>query len=181
MVTQDQKESRTRSDYILPHMAGIATLIARYNVMENIYNEWPGLSVDEDLTDSLTRMCALVLLYIGQLKYYRYSYESSVEEAEALTKLDESISKIRSADNDCRGFTVMTFDEALLDVVGSIEDVSDEEQEQHGALTLKSHTKRGRDDAGNDMTGYSGYDYGFQATEANPVKAHAAKRTRFYS
>jgi hypothetical protein len=181
MVRQDQRHSKTRSDHILPHMAEIATLLARYNVMENIYNEWPGLGVDQGLTDSLTRMCALVLLYIGQLKRYRYSHESSFEEVEALRNLDEHIAEIRSADNECRGFTIRTFDEAFSDMVELIENDSNGEEEEPGALILDSNTKRGRDLAGDDdMEGSGWYDYGGM-TEADYGEAQTTKRVRFYS
>jgi hypothetical protein len=162
-------------------MAEIATLLARYNVMENIYNEWPGLGIDQGLMDSLTRICALVLLYIGQLKRYRYSHESSFEEVEALRNLNKYITKIQSADNECRGFTIRTFNEAFPDMVELIKDDSNKEEEEPGTLTLDSNTKRGRDLAGdNDMEGSSWYDYS-AITETDYSEAQTIKRVRFYS
>jgi hypothetical protein len=169
----------TRSNHILPHMAEIATLLARYNVMENIYNEWPSLSVDPVLTESLIHMCARVLLYMSLLKNYRYSPVSSLEETDALRKLDKHIAEIQSADDACRAFTIKTFDEALIDTVELLDDESSDEEDP-GALAPDASTKRARNHGENDYMEGSGWDGygGMTGAEHGNAKAHRTATAR---
>ncbi|TVY17475.1 hypothetical protein LARI1_G004822 [Lachnellula arida] len=152
IVTCDQERSTTRSDRILPHAATIATLIARYNIMENIYTEWPDMSLDPILQESLIKMCTLVLRYLDQLNIYHESLELAAGEEVALEGLNEYVVEIQRADDICRRYTVRAFDPGFTHMVDSVEDMS-EEEEEYGTPALKHRTKRRISDAGNDRLG----------------------------
>jgi hypothetical protein len=142
IVKADQQNSKTRSDHILPHMAEIASLIARYNVMENIYIGSPNMTLDSTLQDSLLEMSVLVLLYIYTLMEYHISYESTREEDKALGELDRYIGEIKAADYSCRQFTIRIFDGALADLPCSSDEEEDwEDEDNEGHDTLKARKK----------------------------------------
>lgn len=114
--------------------------------------EWPDMTLDPILEDSLINMCFLVLCYLCQLSLYHESRKSTSEEDEVLRKLDEYVVEIQRADDVCRKYTVKVFDLGVSNIVDPVEDVS-EEEEEYSTPALKHHIKRRISDAGNDRLG----------------------------
>lgn len=42
-------------------------LIARYNVLESIYQQWSGMSLDEEYESSIIALCKLILQYLAEV------------------------------------------------------------------------------------------------------------------
>ncbi|KAF7869948.1 hypothetical protein EAF04_004732 [Stromatinia cepivora] len=105
---------------IIAELAEIASIIARYTVMENIYAQWKGMSLDKDYEQSLINLSTHVLIYIGAL----FSLPRDVG---GNSYMKPYFQKIVEADTACRGFTVIISSEvSAIDQKRSIEDISDD-------------------------------------------------------
>ena len=115
-----------RSNKTLANISEIATLVARYNVLESMYQQWLGMSLEPNYEKSLIVFCVHVLRYLDMALLSRQELVRGIYEAE----LESLIEKIREADIICRGFsvTILTGDESGLS--GSkVEDVSTEDED----------------------------------------------------
>jgi len=134
---------------VFAQLAEIATLVARYNVMESVYHQWPGMTVDKDYETSLVNLCVEVLRYLDTV----YTHKYDVFGSNSADILQEIMQNINRADTACRGFSVTIVQDVLqrtLDELGEddsdsddtveiqfgvkrrIEDVSDKEDESDG-------------------------------------------------
>ena len=118
---------------ILAEMAYIATLMARYNVMESMYQQWPNMSLEKNYEDSLVELCMHVFRYLEAVM--RLSYDTTTG-----TMLREHFTKIHEADEKCRGFSVAIIDdEGVRRTKRTIDDVSDEDSDS----TIVEHSSKG--------------------------------------
>ncbi|TGO66932.1 hypothetical protein BOTNAR_0051g00120 [Botryotinia narcissicola] len=85
---------------IITEMSEIASIIARYTVMENIYSQWKGMSLDKDYEQSLINLSTHVLIYLG-------AFVPSLSESSTNAHMKPYFEKIIEADMACRGFTVI--------------------------------------------------------------------------
>ncbi|KAF7945891.1 uncharacterized protein EAE97_004929 [Botrytis byssoidea] len=90
-------DSQTR---IITEMSEIASIIARYTVMENIYSQWKGMSLDKDYEQSLINLSTHVLIYLG-------AFVPSLSESSTNADMKPYFEKIIEADTACREFTVI--------------------------------------------------------------------------
>lgn len=135
-------------------MASLAVLIARCNVLENIYRERPGMTIDSKLETSLVEMCVLVLLYLHRLANcgIHGAYESAAGEADMLQGLDELVMGIEKGDDECRDYTIGVWEERLLGMdagLGLVEEDSDEngdegEEEEREKVDVERGSPRQR-------------------------------------
>ncbi|KUJ12572.1 uncharacterized protein LY89DRAFT_673527 [Mollisia scopiformis] len=122
---------------ILESLADVVALIARYNVMESMYQQLPGMDLEPDYEDALVSLCTHVLEYLGQVITLSLETGQHASMSEILT---QTINKINQADTNCRQFTV-TFMDTALD--RDIKDVSDEDSDSDSANCEPRGTKRG--------------------------------------
>ena len=80
-------------------LADIATLIARYNVLESIYQQWSSISLDEEYERSIIALCKLVLQYLAEVLDLGASGQSGAF-------LRDLLDQITAADTRCRDFTI---------------------------------------------------------------------------
>ncbi|KAG0645974.1 Sterol uptake control 2 [Hyphodiscus hymeniophilus] len=112
----------------LADLSEIATLVARYNVLESMYQQWAGMSLEKAYEQSLIELCIHVLRYLDAV----ISRRSPAQQETVEQRRDTSIMNIRTADAACRGFsvTIVSGDkgermEARLEDVSSDDDDSD--------------------------------------------------------
>jgi hypothetical protein len=74
----------------------VATIVARYNVLESMYHNWPGMTLEASHELSLLVLCMHVLRYVD----FMLAGHSDFEGSKVL------MANIRKADVICRGFTV---------------------------------------------------------------------------
>jgi hypothetical protein len=102
--------------------------VARYNVLESIYQSWEGMSLEQAYEDSVELLCTRVLKHLAQiLKLYTNpapNPSSSVTEA-----LDVQFNQILDADRICRNFTVTIHYHTPKSVFGTAEDLSDDDED----------------------------------------------------
>jgi hypothetical protein len=84
------------------NLSEIATLVARYNVLESMYRQWPGMSLESNYENSLIELCVHVLRYLDLALFARLDAGRQPFEA----YLEVLMVKIREADVACRGFSV---------------------------------------------------------------------------
>lgn len=117
-----------RQASVLAKLADLATIVARYNVLESIYQSWDGMSLEQAYEDSLELLCTRVLKYIAQiLRLYTYpalNSPSSVTEA-----LDVQFNQILDAERICRNFTVTIHYHTPKSVFGTAEELSDDDED----------------------------------------------------
>ena len=131
-------------------LADLATLIARYNVMESMYHEWPGMTLERKYEDSLINLCTKVIQYLDKVMQTQSGLSSDLSE-----DLTSHAAEIAAADAACRGFTVTIVPEVVQqDVVRgtkrTIEIVEDDEDsdsddssvEHESSAGLVSYSKR---------------------------------------
>jgi len=111
----------------------VATLIARYAVMENMYQNWPGMSLEPKYEESLMSLCVRVLNLLEEALY-----NGDNEDSEDWTVAEE-LTKIHEADDICRRFKVTILQEQAI---SSVDDVSEEENDSDGTLEELPSTKR---------------------------------------
>ncbi|RDW85944.1 hypothetical protein BP5796_04269 [Coleophoma crateriformis] len=111
---------------VLSHLADIVTLIARYNVMESMYQQWPNMSLEKNYEDSLVDLCAHVLRYLSHVITI-----ATLERAEgAEQRLNESMKRIEEADDRCRGFKVTIIEASVQrGTKRSVQDVEDDDSD----------------------------------------------------
>ncbi|KAF7924581.1 hypothetical protein BELL_0240g00060 [Botrytis elliptica] len=85
---------------IITEMSEIVSIIARYTVMENIYAQWKGMTLDKDYEQSLINLSTRVLVYLG-------AFVPSFSESSTNANTKPYFEKIIEADTACRGFTVI--------------------------------------------------------------------------
>jgi len=71
--------------------------------MENLYHDWPGMTLEKTYEDSLINLCIIVLQYLDKVQEHSLRPWSAGDEENDLTKY---AAKIFDADAACRGFTV---------------------------------------------------------------------------
>jgi hypothetical protein len=96
----------------------MATIVARYNVMESVYHQWPGMTIDKDYEISLIRLCVEVLRYLDAV--YTYKYDFSVLRSEGT--LEKIMQNINKADIACRGFSVTIVQDVLQRTLDELEE-----------------------------------------------------------
>lgn len=119
-------------------LADIATLVARYNVMESMYQNWSGMTIDANYEEALLSLCVTVLKCIDVI------IESSLADSFDADILQTSMKKVNEADAVCRQFSV-TFLDSVLE--RNVEDISDSDSDSEGItsdaaehhLTLVAH------------------------------------------
>jgi hypothetical protein len=84
------------------NLSEIATLVARYNVLESMYRQWPGMSLESNYENSLIELCVHVLRYLDLALFARLDAGRQPFES----YLEVLMVKIREADVACRGFSV---------------------------------------------------------------------------
>ncbi|TGO10073.1 hypothetical protein BTUL_0145g00200 [Botrytis tulipae] len=105
---------------IITEMCEIASIIARYTVMENIYSQWKGMSLDKDYEQSLINLSTHVLIYLG-------AFVPSLSESSTNADMKPYFDRIIEADMACRGFTVIVSSKnTAIDRKRSIEEFSDD-------------------------------------------------------
>jgi hypothetical protein len=107
----------------LERLADIATLVARYNVLESMYQNWEAMTLEKDYEDSLISLCTHVLEYLGGILDPHTKFSISV-----VDHSDCEFAKIVEADRACRGFTV-TIEDNMTPSLDQIEDVSSEDED----------------------------------------------------
>ncbi|KAK6596123.1 fungal specific transcription factor [Botrytis cinerea] len=85
---------------IITEMTKISSIIARYTVMENIYAQWKGMSLDKDYEQSLVNLSTHILIYLGTLL-------PSPTGRNVNAAMEPYFDRIMEADTACRGFTVI--------------------------------------------------------------------------
>ena len=90
-------------------LAELATLIARYNVLDSMYQNWSGMSLKE-YESSLVELCSHVLnfLYIC----FTSSSNRKITPENPFEEIDRHYTRIADADAKCRAFTVTIEDVA---------------------------------------------------------------------
>jgi hypothetical protein len=101
-ISASQKLNNTTD---LENLSEVAILVARYNVLESMYKEWPGMSLERNYEASLIRLCVNVLKYLDLILSCTFEPGQNELEHERITL----IADIRSADTVCRGFSVTIF------------------------------------------------------------------------
>ncbi|KAF7947724.1 hypothetical protein EAE96_008804 [Botrytis aclada] len=105
---------------IITEMSEIVSIVARYTVMENIYAQWKGMSLDKEYEQSLINLSTHVLIYLG-------AFVPCLSESSANTDMKPYFDKIIEADTACRGFKVIVSAEnTAIDRKRSFEDFSDD-------------------------------------------------------
>ncbi|CAD6446382.1 4b0c5c29-b53a-4a42-a15f-3a191b5f48cd [Sclerotinia trifoliorum] len=105
---------------IIAELAEIASIIARYTVMENIYAQWKGMTLENNYKESLINLSTHVLIYMGTLFSRFKDFGIDLD-------MKPYFHKIIEADTACRGFTVIFSSEAgAVDQKRSIGDMSDD-------------------------------------------------------
>ncbi|PVH67911.1 hypothetical protein DL98DRAFT_599988 [Cadophora sp. DSE1049] len=122
------------------YFADIATLTARYNVLESIYQQWSGMSLDPDYEKAIVDLCVLVLAYIAR---FLNSGEAGSPRAHAL---DSQMGKIAEADAKCRGFTV------TFSIDRKVEDLSEDDSDSDDTVTDIKAKKRSFRDVSDNIT-----------------------------
>lgn len=101
-------------------MSEIASIIARYTVMGNIYSQWKGMSLDKDYEQSLINLSTHVLIYLG-------AFVPSLSESSTNADMKPYFDRIIEADTACRGFTVIVSSKNTgIDRKRPIEEFSDD-------------------------------------------------------
>jgi len=104
-------------------MANVATLVARYNVLESMYQNWPGMTLHKDYENSLISLCIHVLRYLSTV----FSISNNAPQKSPLEGLAKIYASITKADQHCRGFTV-TIQEDLQNLpMVNIEEMSEDD------------------------------------------------------
>ncbi|RDW74872.1 hypothetical protein BP6252_06014 [Coleophoma cylindrospora] len=119
-------ERKSLVQIVLSHLADIVTLIARYNVMESMYQQWPNMSLEKNYEDSLVDLCVHVLRYLN-----RVITMATLDRAEdAEQKLSENMKRIEEADDRCRGFKVTIIEASMQrGTKRSAQDVEDDDSD----------------------------------------------------
>ena len=111
----------------------IAILIARYTVMENTYQNWPGMSLEPKSEESLVSLCIQVLNFFEKVLGGKDGPGFDV------STVHEEVGKIDEADAICRDFKVTILQE---ETKSSMDDDSEEEVDSDGTLEELPPTKR---------------------------------------
>jgi len=117
---------------IFAAIADVAILVARYTVMENMYQNWPGMSLEPNYEKSLISLCIHVLTFLEK----GLSDQDSTDLARTLS---ENMDKINEADAICREFKVTVMQE-MSDL--SVDDVSEQDFDSEGTLEAPHGIKR---------------------------------------
>ncbi|KAF7903466.1 uncharacterized protein EAF01_006515 [Botrytis porri] len=105
---------------IITEMSEIVSKIARYTVMENIYAQWKGMSLNKDYEHFLINLSTHILIYLG-------AFVPSLSENSTNADMKPYFDKIIDADTACRGFTVIVSAESTtIDRKRSFEEFSDD-------------------------------------------------------
>jgi hypothetical protein len=85
-------------------LAELATLIARYNVLDSMYQNWSGMSLEKKYESSLVELCSHVLNFL----YICFTSSSDLKRTpeNPFKEIDRYYTRIADADAKCRAFTV---------------------------------------------------------------------------
>ncbi|KAH9213258.1 hypothetical protein DL95DRAFT_410401 [Leptodontidium sp. 2 PMI_412] len=139
-LDQFVKDNLENYTTIIRYFADIAILIARYSVLESIYQQWSGMSLDPDYKKAIVDLCVLVLAYIAR---FLNSKEAASSRAQAL---DSQMGKIAEADAKYRGFTV------TFPIYRKVEDSSEDDSDSDNTATDIKAMKRSFSDVSDDIT-----------------------------
>lgn len=117
---------------ILTALADLATLVARYTVMENMYQNWPGMTLEPNYEKSLVSLCVHVLTFLEMV----LRSEDAIDLAQTLSV---EMVKINEADATCRAFKITIMQEMSSHSVG---DISEEDSDSDGTLEEPRGIKR---------------------------------------
>ncbi|PQE19556.1 hypothetical protein CJF31_00011420 [Rutstroemia sp. NJR-2017a BVV2] len=118
-------------------LAEIATIVARYTVMESIYSNWKGMSLEKEYESALIELSTHVLRYIGLM------LKSSLRPEGTRSHMKVYFDKIQRADAKCRGFSaVISTDDMHDGREVEIEDVSDDSDSTLDMADVERDCKR---------------------------------------
>lgn len=84
-------------------LATVASIIARYSVMENIFHGWTGMTLKPEFEAELVDLCVCVLQYL-EAAHHILDHPSSIVSQYAV---DWRYKEVEIADKKCRSFTVL--------------------------------------------------------------------------
>ncbi|PQE32102.1 hypothetical protein CJF32_00001691 [Rutstroemia sp. NJR-2017a WRK4] len=120
-------------------LAEIATIVARYTVMESIYSNWKGMSLEKEYESALIQLSTHVLRYIGLMLKFSLRREGGSD-------MKGYFGKIRRADAKCRGFSaVISTDDRHDRREVEVEDVSDDSDSTLDIADNERYCKRKRE------------------------------------
>jgi hypothetical protein len=122
---------------VFAQLAEITTLVARYNVMESMYHQWPGMTLDKDYETSLIKLCVEVLRYLDRLYIYNKYYARELFFANDLQKIMQNINM---ADTACRGFSATIVKDVLQ---RSLDELGGDDSDDDEAVEVQCSLKRG--------------------------------------
>ncbi|KAE9371464.1 hypothetical protein N431DRAFT_24725 [Stipitochalara longipes BDJ] len=147
----------------------VATLIARYTVMENMYQNWPGMSLEPKYEESLMSLCIQVLNFLGRLLCREDELDTVV------WTVAEEMAKINKADAICREFKVTILQDQSSH---ALDDVLEEEPDSDGTLEELSSTKRRAEDSSADDTDSDSTEVGYNQKEVAVEGGMSSKRAK---
>lgn len=147
---------QTGSD-LFARLADIATLVARYNVIESIFRQWPSMTIEKKYEQTIINFCMTVFQYLESIQHAGWSLFTTNPPRTSfssitLQDLSEWEVKTTRADAACRGFTVILEPEAaprdaVLDrVIEEVEDAEDTMDESADEVSV-SHPTLGEHDS----------------------------------
>jgi len=102
----------------LNSLLDIVGLVARYAVMENLYQANGGMTLKDEYRAELIGLCMKILeFFVGMERLITRLGDK--EESEAMDNLKKMVANIKKSDEKCRGFKV------------TVEEVDDEKHETH--------------------------------------------------
>jgi hypothetical protein len=114
------------NSHALANLSEIATLVARYNVLESMYQQWPGMSLEKMYEKSLVDLCINVLKYLD----LALSHPPAPEQKDFEQRREALMVNIRSADIACRGFSVtIVNDDESVGKESKLEDIFTDEED----------------------------------------------------
>lgn len=103
-------------------LADIATLVARYNVLQSINHEWLTMNLDTDYEDSLIQICILIFRYLG------HASELVMQPTEKQDIISRIAQEIKLTDEHCRKFSFTIFGEE--DLAREVAEVKEHQEER---------------------------------------------------
>lgn len=92
-------------EILVPQLAEVVTLVARYNVLESVYQNWPNMTLATDYEAALLELCKSVLVYLNHVKIFSMGYGRRSGGFDPLW-LNDWVEAIRESDEKCRSFVV---------------------------------------------------------------------------
>lgn len=132
MHNEDDKSYKETN--IMAGIADIATLVARYNILETMYQQWDCMTLDKEYENSLIDLCVHVFIYLDEVPAIDVHHRCKRAEE----YLDSCLAEVHKADAACRGLTVTIEDDSFRrGTKRTVEDIEEEEEEDsdfHGRV-----------------------------------------------